>query len=166
MRKQYLTSISKIVIHTSATLPGRDVTAQEIDGWHKAKGWAMIGYHTVIRLDGTIERGRDYGREGAHVKGHNAGTLGICMVGGLNDNGDPACTYNDQQWHALFYEIHQILRVCPNVQIICGHRDMSPDTDDSGTVESDEWLKSCPCFSVKKMLTTWGMSQYIAPWAT
>lgn len=54
---------------------------REIDVWHKAKGWNGIGYHYVVRRDGTIEVGRYEGVVGAHVEGRNAKSIGVCWVG-------------------------------------------------------------------------------------
>ena len=55
-----------IIIHCSATRAGQDITAADIDCWHRARGFWSIGYHYVIRLDGTIEPGRDVTLDGAH----------------------------------------------------------------------------------------------------
>ena len=41
-----------IIIHCSATRAGQDITAADIDCWHRARGFWSIGYHYVIRLDG------------------------------------------------------------------------------------------------------------------
>lgn len=82
--------IREIILHSSASTFGDAAT---IDGWHKQRGWSGIGYHYVI-LNGTIKGGKynpdhdgmvQYGREiermGAHVKGHNAHSIGICIIG-------------------------------------------------------------------------------------
>ena len=58
-----------IIIHCSATRAGQDFTAADIDRWHRARGFRSIGYHFVIRLDGTIEPGRDVSLDGAHCTG-------------------------------------------------------------------------------------------------
>ena len=67
-----------IVIHHSAS---HDVSANTIDGWHKEKGWAGVGYHFVIRFDGTIEPARVWDKAGAHAYGRNSTHLGICLTG-------------------------------------------------------------------------------------
>ena len=70
---------SLIVLHHSASA---DVPAAEIHGWHRAKGWAGIGYHFVIRKDGSIERGRPQEMIGAHAgAGVNGCSVGICLCG-------------------------------------------------------------------------------------
>lgn len=76
-------TINQIIIHCSATPEGRDYTAADIDRWHRQRGFHGIGYHYVIRLDGTIEHGRPVEQIGAHCKGHNATTIGVCYIGGL-----------------------------------------------------------------------------------
>mgnify|MGYP002569076850 CR=1 FL=1 len=81
--------INLIVIHCSATRAGQNITAADIDCWHRARGFWSIGYHYVIRLDGTIEPGRDVTLDGAHCMGWNQRSIGICYVGGLDKEGRP-----------------------------------------------------------------------------
>ena len=72
-------STSMVILHHSASC---DVPAAEIHAWHLAKGWAGIGYHFVIRKDGSIERGRPLEMIGAHVgPGVNGYSIGICLAG-------------------------------------------------------------------------------------
>ena len=73
-----------IIIHCSATRAGQDFTATDIDRWHRQRGFRSIGYHFVIRLDGTIEPGRDVALDGAHCTGWNHRSIGICYIGGLD----------------------------------------------------------------------------------
>ena len=74
--------INKVVVHCADTPASMDIGVREIDQWHKARGWTGIGYHYVIRRDGTIDAGRDVNVVGAHAYGHNKGSLGVCLVGG------------------------------------------------------------------------------------
>ena len=60
-------AVEKIVIHCSATKPDHDVTVAEIDGWHKARGFAGFGYHALIALDGAPRGGRELDAVGAHA---------------------------------------------------------------------------------------------------
>ncbi len=69
-----------VVIHCSDTPNGRHHTAEDIHKWHREFGWAGIGYHYVILLDGTVEKGRPDFWEGSHCRGHNE-KLGICLIG-------------------------------------------------------------------------------------
>ena len=72
-----------IVVHHSAS---PDVSANEIDRWHKERGWNGIGYHFVIRKDGSIEPARNWDTAGAHKKGFNTTHIGICVTGNLNEH--------------------------------------------------------------------------------
>lgn len=138
--------IDGIVIHCTATKPGQDLTVADVRKMHKQKGWSDIGYHYLIRLDGRIEKGRDVDIIGAHVSGHNAHTIGVCYVGGLDATGKPydTRTYNQKQ---SLLNLLKMLRVAYHKATIKGHRDYSPDKDGNGTIEPNEWIKSCPCFN-------------------
>jgi len=75
--------IRKIILHCSATKEGQDIDAAEIKKWHvEGNGWSDIGYHYVIKLDGTVEEGRPLERSGAHTLNHNFDSIGICYIGG------------------------------------------------------------------------------------
>lgn len=104
-----------------------------------------IGYHVVILLDGSVQRGRPWIETGAHVKGHNRTSVGICMIG--------TDKFRTAQFRALAAEIWSFQN---QTQIsglrIVGHRDLSPDIDGDGTVEPHEWLKTCPGFDVADWL--------------
>ena len=69
--------IDLIIIHCSATREGQDIGRDEIDKMHRQRGWREIGYHHVVRIDGTIEEGRDEDKIGAHTKGHNKHSIGV-----------------------------------------------------------------------------------------
>lgn len=148
--------IDAIVIHCSATLPGQDVHASDIDKWHKERGFAMIGYNYVITLDGTVEEGRPLTRDGAHCntaglsgKAYNKHSIGICYVGGLDKDGKPADTRTPAQVEALHRLVWQLFEQYPNIVEIIDHRDASPDKNGDGVVSRNEWIKSCPCFDVR-----------------
>ena len=84
--------ISEIIIHCSATKETLDFNVNDLRRWHKAQGWKDVGYHFVITLDGTIEQGRALEEIGSHTKGHNAHSIGIVYIGGLDKNGKPKDT--------------------------------------------------------------------------
>ena len=69
---------ARLVVHHSAS---PDVSAAEIHRWHLNRGYSGIGYHYLVRADGTVELGRPVDTEGAHTEGHNADSLGICLAG-------------------------------------------------------------------------------------
>ena len=73
--------INKIVIHCSDSPQGRGDDADTIHRWHKERGFDGIGYHVVVLEDCEVQRGRPDYWEGAHVKGHNHDSIGICMIG-------------------------------------------------------------------------------------
>lgn len=141
--------INLIVVHCSATAQGRDFSAKDIGKWHRRKGWRKIGYHYVIRLDGTVESGRKAARVGAHVYGYNANSIGICYIGGIHRSGKGS---RDTRTMAQKKALRNLLTTLRNVYpyaAIKGHRNLSPDVDGDGIVEKHEWLKDCPCFSVR-----------------
>lgn len=139
-------AITGLVIHCSATREGQYVDAAEIRRWHLAKKWADIGYHFVIRLDGTIEVGRPLRQQGAHVEGHNRTTIGICYVGGVEADGKtPKDTRTPAQKAALLDLLTALKAQYPAAKIR-GHRDYSPDRNGNGRIEPNEWIKACPSF--------------------
>ena len=140
-----------IVIHCSATRLTRDLGAADIDEMHRAKGWRKIGYHAVIRRNGVVEFGRHFDNQGAHVSGFNEHTVGVCLIGGLLDNGESGQeffdTFTEEQEDSLISTLIFLRRAWPDAQIV-GHRDLSPDLDGDGIIEEHEWLKDCPTFDV------------------
>lgn len=149
------TDIDAIVIHCSATRAGQDVRASDIDKMHQERGFAMIGYNYVVDLDGTIEVGRPLTRDGAHCntaglsgKSYNKHSIGICYVGGLDRFGNPADTRTAAQKLALAELVYRLISEYPIVEVI-GHRDASPDRNHDGKITPNEWIKQCPCFSVR-----------------
>lgn len=148
-------TIDAIVIHCTATRANQDVRAADIDKWHKERGFAMIGYNYVIDLDGTVEVGRPLNRDGAHCNTagtsgvtYNKHSIGICYVGGLDENGNPADTRTPEQKLSLANLVYKLMDEYPIVDVL-GHRDASPDKNGNGKIERNEWIKQCPCFSVR-----------------
>ena len=74
--------IDTIILHCSATREGQDFSVDTIRKWHLKRGWSDIGYHYVIKLDGTVEEGRPLERSGAHTLNHNHDSIGVCYIGG------------------------------------------------------------------------------------
>ena len=131
-------SINMLIIHCSATRPGMDIGAKEIRNWHvNDNGWNDIGYHDVIRRDGTIEPGRDKAVAGAHCAGYNANSIGVCMVGGIDDQGKASANFTDKQWKALERYVRAFRAQHPKATVH-GHNEFSS--------------KSCPSFSVQKWI--------------
>lgn len=120
--------INRIVIHCAATRG--DVTREQIDEWHKANGWSGFGYHGLIRTNGDYEVGRPFSRTGAHAKGYNAKSIGICLAGGYGGSKN----YTARQWSTLELIVRGLKSQFPDA-VICGHNDL---TD----------AKACPNFDV------------------
>ncbi len=145
--------VSLLVVHCSATPATRDIGVAQLRAMHTApkpqgRGWRDVGYHYVIRRDGRVEKGRPDNVMGAHVEGHNDGSLGICMVGGVKADGKTAETnFTAAQYASLETLLRDLKGRYPRARI-CGHRDLSPDKDGDGVVERHEWLKECPTFDV------------------
>lgn len=123
--------IDEIIVHCSATKAGLDIRAKDIDLWHRRKGWKGIGYHYVIDLDGTVERGRDDSAVGAHCLGHNSHSIGVCYIGGYDAHGRPCDTRTDAQKDSMWSLLFLLHQQYPNAKIH-GHRDFAK--------------KDCPCF--------------------
>lgn len=127
--------INKIIVHCAATPEGRDVKTEEIKRWHtEERGWSDIGYHWVVELDGSINEGRSEDINGAHCRGHNSDSVGICYVGGSDSEGNPKDTRTEGQTDALVTLIKEILDRHPDAEVF-GHRDFSS--------------KACPSFDAK-----------------
>ena len=144
-------NIDSIIVHCSATKAGQDFTATDIDRWHRERGFNGIGYHYVVRLDGKLEKGRDVSLAGAHCRGWNERSVGICYIGGLDANGRPADTRTNAQKRVLYQIIMDLQREYNILQVL-GHRDTSPDLNGDGVIEPYEYVKVCPCFDVKEFL--------------
>lgn len=143
-----------ITVHCSATKPKYRTSADDIDKWHRVRGFRKIGYHWYIDRDGNVVPGRGENETGAHVQGHNANNIGICLEGGLNDDtGEPENNYTVEQWDALTLLIKEVVgRHGVKWTDIKGHRDWSPDSNGDGVIDSRDWLKACPCFDVSEYI--------------
>lgn len=140
-----------IVWHCSATPPSRNIGSADIDIMHKARGWDGIGYALVIRRDGRIEVGEDLKKAGAHAKGWNNKSIGIVLVGGVDADGKAENNFTAEQWAAAKHVYEFVTLLYPTADHV-GHRDLSPDTDADGRIQRHEFMKDCPCFSVKQWI--------------
>ena len=138
--------INKIIVHCSDTYARMDIGVQEIHRWHKDRGWAAIGYNDVIGRDGTLEPGRDLDQDGntdeevgAHARGFNANSIGVCMIGGKGEDGKPEANFTQAQYRTLYEYLLKKKADYPNAEIV-GHRDLPGVT------------KACPCFNVKAFM--------------
>lgn len=82
--------IQKLVVHHSASNSVTTKTA-DIERWHKQRGFSQIGYHKIIESNGNIVNGRPETTQGAHAKGANQSSLGVCVIGDF-ENEVPSAT--------------------------------------------------------------------------
>lgn len=133
--------INKIIIHCSATPEGKDFTVAQIRQWHtlpkpKGNGWRDIGYHFIIYRDGTVHTGRPLEQVGAHTKGYNANSIGICYIGGCATDGKtPKDTRTEAQRAALVKLVRELKASYPSATVH-GHNEFA--------------AKACPSFNVPK----------------
>lgn len=122
-----------IAIHCSDTPPSMDIGEAEISRWHKQKGWEDGGYNVVIRRNGMVEVDRPLDAQGAHVRGYNDVSVGVCLIGGRGRDNEPEANFTPQQYESLRATVDWLLRVYP-LAAVKGHRDF------------DGVSKKCPCF--------------------
>ena len=120
--------IDYIVIHCSDSPHGRDDGAKEIHAWHSERGFDGIGYHYVIKESGKCENGRPLYWHGAHARGYNANSIGICLIG--------EGTYTLEQWSTL-ETLTKYLKSEYVDAVVVGHNDLDKK-------------KTCPCFDAKE----------------
>lgn len=143
--------INLIVIHCSATRCDRNYTEHDLSTDHLRRGFSGAGYHFYIRKNGDIKTLRAIERPGAHARGFNTHSIGVCYEGGLDGYGRPADTRTAFQKHSLRVLVMLLLRDYPGSRL-CGHRDLSPDLNCNGEIEPEEWIKVCPCFDAMSIL--------------
>jgi hypothetical protein len=148
--------IDTIVIHCSDSPNGRTLftgslgkpgfvtPVQEIDSWHRQRGFkrqpewrarqnstlTSIGYHFVVYTRGVVATGRHIDEVGAHAVGYNATSLGICMVG--RDQ------FSIEQWNALKSLVESLQAKYSGARVVA-HHDLNKD-------------KTCPNFDVAEWL--------------
>lgn len=128
-------STDAIFVHCSATKPSQDVGVREIRQWHKEQGWLDVGYHYIIKRDGTVEAGRDEGAVGSHAKGHNHNSIGVCLVGGIDDKGKPEANFTPAQMNTLRSLLVTLLAKYPGAKLMA-HHEVAP--------------KACPSFDLRR----------------
>jgi N-acetyl-anhydromuramyl-L-alanine amidase AmpD len=134
--------VKEAIIHCAYTKPSMDIGFDEIDAWHKRRGFRSpsgihCGYHVIIRRNGLIEHGRPYSETGAHCRGRNRHSIGICLVGGMNEQGKPDCNFTMSQYETLSILGSDLPFEFPEITF-SGHRNHSK--------------KTCPCFDVAALL--------------
>lgn len=142
------TDIRYIVLHCSATRSTQDYSPEELERDHRARGFRGIGYHYYVRRSGEVIPCRPLDQIGAHVRGYNHCSWGICYEGGLDSAGQPTDTRTPKQRASLLRLLAQLKGYAPQARIL-GHRDLSPDRNGDGRITPEEWLKSCPCLEAE-----------------
>lgn len=127
-------NIKMIIVHCTATPEGRAETVQTIRNMHLNNGWSDIGYHYLIGLNGERWTGRNVDLIGAHCKGYNTNSIGVCYVGGVDKKMKPKDTRTDKQKDALLALLKDLRKLYPKAKIY-GHRDFEK--------------KDCPSFDAK-----------------
>ncbi|MCG8430389.1 MAG: N-acetylmuramoyl-L-alanine amidase [Candidatus Omnitrophica bacterium] len=143
--------IKYIVVHCSACMISENHKYRDLKNLHTwpktkevkwggrvipCKGWTDIGYHAVIERSGPPLIGRPLNVMGAHVRGYNNKSIGICLIGGLGEDGQPESNYSPSQWTWLAKSIAMYKSIYPDAEVV-GHNDLNPN-------------KACPCFDVKQ----------------
>ena len=129
-------TINEIIVHCTATPEGKDYTVDDITRWHKERGFKTIGYHYVVYRDGSVHEGRPLSEVGAHCKGHNAHSIGVCYVGGLTADGlNAKDTRTLEQKESLVLLLVRLKTQFPLAEIH-GHRDFA--------------AKECPSFDATR----------------
>ena len=128
-------NINKIIIHCSATPEDKAFSVDDIRCWHLQRGFADIGYHFVIYLDGSVNVGRPLAKAGAHCKGYNAHSIGVCYIGGVATDGKtPKDTRTEAQKRSLVRLITELRQQFHNASVH-GHREFAN--------------KACPSFNAR-----------------
>ena len=135
--------INLIVIHCSASPDGKPKSLERLVEEHKARGFRTVGYHYIIEPSGLRLMGRTLQEVGAHVEGHNANSIGVCMIGTKK--------FTQAAWLKLRDTVQTLTKQFPDARVV-GHRDLSPDKNKDGKITPREWLKLCPSFDVATWL--------------
>jgi N-acetylmuramoyl-L-alanine amidase len=130
--------IDKIIIHCSATPEFSDFDVKDIRDWHvNGNGWSDVGYHYIIKLNGEVQFGRPENKIGAHVKGKNRSSIGVCYIGGMDKSMEEWIdTRTEAQKKSLIELIKDLQKKYPG-SIVYGHRDFTSK-------------KPCPSFDAKE----------------
>lgn len=157
MSRRTIETVDWLVVHCAATRSDMDVTVADVRRFHMQKGWSDVGYHYFIRRDGTVEKGRTDTTPGAHARGYNMYSLGICMAGGcvmtgpketpsveywyaeLAARAKPENNFTPAQFLSLWTLLDELKVDHPQAEIL-GHRDL-PGV-----------AKACPSFDVREAL--------------
>ena len=144
-----LSLITEIIFHCSATKETQDYPYQKLLKHHLSRGFSDVGYHFYVTKDGVVHECRPLGQVGAHTRGYNKNSIGICYEGGLCENGKPKDTRTTLQTFSIEKLLTTLFEIFP-ITKISGHNEYSN--------------KACPCFDVieyKDSLSHYQATTYI-----
>jgi len=119
-----------------------DIGEKELNRWRRQWGYPDSGFHFVIRRDGTIETGRNPLAVGRHTVAHDFTSIGVCLIGGVNESDVPENNFTPAQWDSLIKLLKGLKTKYPEAKII-GHNEVAQ--------------KSCPSFDVQKWKAAVGL---------
>lgn len=134
---EHLGQVSNLIVHHSAS-PRDTTTVEKIREWHKARGWDDVGYHWVIESSGIIRQGRPPTVKGAHCRGRNWDSWGVCVVG---DNTKASEAWNEAQEDALMRLIGAVRVILPGVKVL-GHREFGGAQTECPGLDFSAWLRN------------------------
>lgn len=136
-------TIKRIFVHCTASSQSWGVN--ELKNEFKRKGWKNPGYHYVITKDGKIHQMLDDSKVSNGVKNYNSTSINVAYVGGIDSKGKSVDNRTAEQKKSLVDLLKLLRKRYPEAQIM-GHRDISPDKNNNGKVDTWERIKDCPCF--------------------
>lgn len=128
-------NVIEVIIYCSDTSASDSIDVEDIDRWHRVRGFECCGYHYVIKTNGEIQLGRSTDYIGAHCLCENGRSIGICYIGGRAPSGIVADTRTYAQKISIAYLLGLLIRQFPNIRYIRGHNDF--------------FTMACPCFDAK-----------------
>jgi N-acetylmuramoyl-L-alanine amidase len=130
-----------IIIHCAATKASMDIGYDEIRKWHvDQNGWDDVGYHFIIRRNGKLEKARPEGYSGAHAPSHNSRSIGICLVGGMAEDGGPENNFTLEQFLTLKDLVNMIMDKYSDITEVLGHCDVQDNKPNCPGFNVKEWL--------------------------
>lgn len=135
--------IERIFIHCTAG--SQRATVNDLMREFKNKGWKNSGYHILVTADGKIHQLLPFEKVSNGVKGFNQTSINIAYTGGIDAKGNAVDNRTPEQKQSLMKLLIRLREKYPKAKIM-GHRDISPDLNGNGEVDTFERIKECPCF--------------------
>ena len=139
-------TIKRIFVHCTAS--HQTATVNDIKSEFRRKGWKNPGYHYIVDPGGAIHQLLYDDKVSNGVRGYNSTAINVAYIGGIDAEGKGTDNRTEPQKKALVKLLKLLRSRYPNAEIL-GHRDISPDTNGNGIVDSWERIKECPCFDAK-----------------